>query len=300
MSELEVPPVLAGERVDRALATLTGWTRSEISRLCAAGDVLVTGRPVAKSRKLAAGEVVELLSEPEPPAPPGPDPDVAVDVRHVDDDVIVLVKPSGLVVHPGAGNAGGTLVNGLLGLFPEIEGVGDRARPGIVHRLDRATSGLMVVARSASAYEALVDQMARREVDRRYLALVWGHLDAPRGAVDAPIGRSSAQRTRMAVREGGRDARTSYEVVREFDDPVVSLLECRLETGRTHQIRVHLAAIGHAVVGDSAYRGARPSLPLARPFLHATRLAFVHPTSGETMRFEEPLPDELEAVLASL
>jgi len=300
VSELEVPAALAGERVDRALATLTGWTRSEISRLCEAGDVLVTGRPVAKSRKLGAGEVVELLSEPEPPVPPGPDPGVTVGVRHVDDDVIVVAKPSGLVVHPGAGNAGGTLVNGLLARFPELERVGDRARPGIVHRLDRDTSGLMVVARSARAYDALVDAITRREVDRRYRALVWGHLDAPRGAVDAPIGRSSARRTRMAVREGGREARTSYEVVREFEDPAVSLLECRLETGRTHQIRVHLAAIGHAVVGDSAYRGARPSLPLPRPFLHATALAFAHPVSGESMRFDEPLPDELETVLAAL
>ena len=300
MSELEVPTALAGERVDRALATLTGWTRSEISRLCDAGDVLVTGRPVAKSRRLAAGEVVELLSEPEPPAPPGPDPTVAVEVRHVDDDVIVVAKPSGLVVHPGAGHAGGTLVNGLLARFPELEGVGDRTRPGIVHRLDRDTSGLMVVARSPRAYEGLVDAMTRRDVDRRYLALVWGRLDAPRGAIDAPIGRSPAHRTRMAVREGGRGARTSYEVVREFDDPVVTLLECRLETGRTHQIRVHLAAIGHAVVGDAPYRGARPSLPLSRPFLHATALTFTHPVSGEAMRFEEPLPGDLAALLADL
>jgi 23S rRNA pseudouridine1911/1915/1917 synthase len=300
VSELEVPPALAGERVDRALATITGWTRSEISRLCDAGDVLVTGRPVAKSRRLAAGEVVELLSEPESPEPPGPDPSVAVDVRYADDDVIVVAKPSGLVVHPGAGNTGGTLVNGLLARFPELETVGDRARPGIVHRLDRDTSGLMVVARSPRAYDALVAAMTRREVDRRYLALVWGRLDAPRGAIDAPIGRSAAQRTRMAVREGGREARTSYETVQEFDDPVVTLLECRLETGRTHQIRVHLAAIGHPVVGDAAYRGARASLPLPRLFLHATVLEFAHPVSNEPMRFEEPLPEELATLLATL
>jgi 23S rRNA pseudouridine1911/1915/1917 synthase len=298
--ELEVPPALAGERVDRALATLTGWTRSEISRLCDAGEVLVVGQPVAKSRRLAAGEVVELLSEPESPAPPGPDPSVAVPVRHADDDVIVVVKPAGLVVHPGAGTAAGTLVNGLLARFPELQDVGEPARPGIVHRLDRDTSGLMVVARSPRAYAALADALARREVDRRYLALAWGRLDAPRGAIDAPIGRSSTQRTRMVVREGGREARTVYEVVREFDEPLVTLLECRLETGRTHQIRVHLAAIGHPVVGDSAYRGARPALPLPRPFLHATALAFSHPVSSEPMRFEEPLPDELETLLTGL
>jgi 23S rRNA pseudouridine1911/1915/1917 synthase len=191
-------------------------------------------------------------------------------------------------------------VNGLLAGFPELADVGDRARPGIVHRLDRETSGLMVVARSPRAYDALVDAMARRAVERRYLALVWGRLDAPRGAVDAPIGRSSAQRTRMAVREGGREARTAYEVVREYEDPLVTLLECRLETGRTHQIRVHLAAIGHPVVGDAAYRGARPALAAPRPFLHATVLAFEHPVSGAVMRFEEPLPEELGALLAGL
>jgi len=300
LSELEVPAALAGERVDRALATLTGWSRSEISRLCDAGDVLVTGRPAAKSHRLAAGDVIELLSEPEPPAPPGPDPGVAVDTRHVDDDVIVVAKPAGLVVHPGAGHSGGTLVNGLLAAFPDLERVGDRARPGIVHRLDRDTSGLMVVARTEAAYDALVDAMIRREVDRRYTALVWGRLDAPRGAIDAPIGRSTTRRTRMAVREGGREARTSYEVAREFDDPTVTLLECRLETGRTHQIRVHLAAIGHPVVGDAAYRGARSSLPLARPFLHAAALAFDHPGTGQPMRFEEPLPVELASVLDRL
>ena len=225
---------------------------------------------------------------------------MAVETRHVDDDVIVVAKPAGLVVHPGAGHAGGTLVNGLLARFPELEQVGDRSRPGIVHRLDRDTSGLMVVARSPLAYDALVDALGRREVDRRYTALVWGRPDAPRGAIDAPIGRSTTRRTRMAVREGGREARTSYEVMREFDDPMVTLLECRLETGRTHQIRVHLAAIGHPVVGDAAYRGARSTLALARPFLHAATLAFDHPRLGEPVRFDEPLPDELTAVLAAL
>jgi len=300
MTELHVPAALAGERVDRALATLTGWTRAEIGRLCADGEVLVGGRAVPKSRRLAADEVVELLAEPEVAGPPTPEPEVAVTVRHADDDVIVVAKPAGLVVHPGAGHPGGTLVNGLLARFPDLAGVGEPARPGIVHRLDRDTSGLMVVARSARAYDALVDALARRAVDRHYQALVWGRLDAPRGAIDAPIGRSSARRTRMAVREGGRDARTSYAVVQAYDDPTVSLLECRLETGRTHQIRVHLAAIGHPVVGDAPYQGARASLPLARPFLHATVLSFAHPVSGDPLHFEEPLPRELAVVLDAL
>jgi 23S rRNA pseudouridine1911/1915/1917 synthase len=300
VAELHVPPALVGERVDRALAALTGWSRAEIGRLCDAGDVLVGGRAVAKSRRLAEDEVVELLAEPEVPGPPEPDPGVAVTIRYADHDVVVVAKPAGLVVHPGAGHSGGTLVNGLLARFPELTAVGEPARPGIVHRLDRDTSGLMVVARSARAYDALVDALGRRAVDRRYLALVWGRLDAPRGAIDAPIGRSATRRTRMAVREGGRHARTSYEVRHEYDQPAVSLLDCRLETGRTHQIRVHLAAIDHPVVGDASYRGARASLPLGRPFLHAAALSFTHPVSGEMLSFEEPLPDDLQEVLDRL
>jgi 23S rRNA pseudouridine1911/1915/1917 synthase len=300
VTELPVPDALVGERVDRALATLTGWSRAEIGRLCDAGDVLVGGRAAVKSRRVASGDVIELLAEPEPAVAPGPDPGVAVEVRHADEDVIVVEKPAGLVMHPGAGHPGGTLVNGLLARFPDLAEVGDPGRPGLVHRLDRDTSGLLVVARSPRAYDALVEELSRREVERGYVALVWGHLDAPRGVIDAPIGRSQARRTRMAVRESGRDARTSYEVVRQFDAPDTSLLACRLETGRTHQIRVHLAAIGHPVVGDAAYRGSRTAIPLARPFLHAATLAFRHPATGETMRFEEPLPDELASVLSQL
>jgi 23S rRNA pseudouridine1911/1915/1917 synthase len=299
VSELAVPGALAGERLDRALATLTGWSRAEVARLIDDGDVLVGGRSVAKSHRLEAGEVVELLSEPAPAQPPGPEP-VRVDVRFADEDVIAVSKPPGLVVHPGAGHAGGTLVNGLLHRFPDIAGVGDPARPGIVHRLDRDTSGLMIVARSPAAYDALVAALARHEIERRYLALVWGHLDAPRGVVDAPIGRSPTRRTRMAVRDEGRAARTTYEVQREYEEPKVSLLECRLETGRTHQVRVHLSAIDHPIVGDAAYRGARSSLSMARPFLHAHRLVLDHPATGKRLTFEDPLPPELESVLASL
>ena len=278
--ELLVPEVLAGERVDRAVALLTGWTRSEVQALIEAGAVVVDGAPVAKSHRLSAGEVVELRGEPEAPGVPGPDPGIEIVVRHEDDDLVVLAKPAGLVVHPGAGHADGTLVNGLLARYPEIASVGEPGRPGIVHRLDRDTSGLLVVARSATAYDALVAMLAAHEVERRYLALVWGTLDAPRGVVDAPIGRSVRRPTRMAVRESGRGARTGYEVRAEYRDPMVSLLECRLETGRTHQIRVHLQAIGHPVVGDPAYGGVRAALPVGRPFLHAARLAFDHPISG--------------------
>jgi 23S rRNA pseudouridine1911/1915/1917 synthase len=299
VSELPVPPALAGERLDRALALLTGWSRAEVTRLIDDGAVLVGGRAVAKSHRLEAGTLVELLSEPEPDQPPGPEP-VPVDVRFADDDLVVVSKPAGLVVHPGAGHRGGTLVNGLLDRFPALSGVGDPARPGIVHRLDRDTSGLMLVARSPRSYDVLVAALARREVDRRYLTLVWGRFDAPRGVIDAPIGRSPTRRTRMAIRDEGRAARTAYEVRHEYDTPEVTLLECRLETGRTHQLRVHLSAVGHAVVGDAAYRGDRPSLRPGRPFLHAHRLGLDHPTTGQHLTFEDPLPPELASVLDAL
>ena len=295
-----VPEALAGERVDRAVAMLTGWTRSEVQELLEAGAVLVDGARVPKSRKLEVGNVVELLDEPTAPGPPAADPGVEVVVRHEDDDVVVVAKPAGLVVHPGAGHPGGTLVNGLLARYPEIAGVGDPARPGIVHRLDRDTSGLLVVARSSVAYDRLVAMLAAHEVERVYDALVWGVPDAARGVIDAPIGRSVRRPTKMAVREGGRVARTAYEVVATFREPDVARLVCRLETGRTHQIRVHLQAIGHPVVGDPLYGGRRASLPLDRPFLHAGGLAFVHPVTGARLALEEPLAPELEILLASL
>ncbi len=299
--EVTVPALLAGERVDRAVALLLGLSRREVERLCEAGEVLVDGRPVAKSRRLAEGET---LSAPEA-APAGTSPvpeEMDLPLVHVDADVVVVDKPAGMVVHPGAGHERGTLVNGLLARFPEIAGVGDPSdpsRPGIVHRLDRDTSGLLVVARSPEAYGALVTALAARRVAREYTALVWGQPE-PRGVVDAPIGRSVSRRTRMAVRDDGRPARTRYEVRRLFSRPVVALLDVALESGRTHQIRVHLSAIGHPVVGDRSYGGSRPAIRMDRPFLHASRLAFAHPTTGEACRYESPLPPELAAVLDPL
>jgi 23S rRNA pseudouridine1911/1915/1917 synthase len=300
LEEFEVPASLAGERVDRAVALLTGWTRSEVQALLDAGQVLVEGSSVAKSRRLDEGDVVAVLGEPAAAAPPAADPGVAVAVRFEDPHLYVVAKPAGLVVHPGAGHSEGTLVNGLLALDPAIAAVGDPLRPGIVHRLDRDTSGLLVVARTAEAYEALVGLLAARAVDRAYDALVWGIPASRRGVVDAPIGRSVHRRTRMAVRASGRPARTRYEVVEEFARPEVARLDCRLETGRTHQIRVHLSAIGHPVVGDATYGGARESLPIARPFLHAASLGFDHPVTGARVEVAEPLPPDLEEVLAAL
>jgi len=294
-----VPASLAGERVDRAVALLTGWSRADVAGLIDTGSVRVGGQTVAKSRRLVEGDEIEVAGEPQADAPPRPEP-VDFTAVHADDDVIVVVKPAGLVVHPGAGHSEGTLAGGLLHRFPEVAAVGDPMRPGIVHRLDRDTSGLMVVARSARAYDALTAALAAREVERRYLALAWGRFDARRGTIDAPIGRSATRRTRMAVREAGKEARTGYEVLAQYEHPVCALVECRLETGRTHQIRVHLAAIDHPVVGDGTYGGDRDPLQPGRPFLHAHFLALRHPATGERLEFTDPLPPDLAAVLTAL
>ena len=295
-----VPRGLDGERVDRVVALLTGLPRATVADLVAHGGVRVGGRTVTtRSRRVAEGDVVDV-EVPEPADDrPAPEPEVDVAVVAADEHVIVVDKPPGLVVHPGHGHRSGTLVNGLLARFPELADVGEPSRPGIVHRLDAGTSGLLAVARTAGAYAALVAQLRARTVDRRYLALAWGRFDAAAGLVDAPVGRAAADPTRMAVSARGREARTRYEVLDRFAEPApTTLVECRLETGRTHQIRVHLAAIGHPLVGDARYRGARPALPLDRPFLHAWRLAFDHPASGERVRFESALPPDLEAVRA--
>lgn len=296
-----IPAVLAGERLDRVVAMLTELPRAEVAALVADGRVAVGGRPVTtKGRRVAEGDVV-TVDLPERAAPGvAAEPGVAVEVVHADEHVIVVDKPPGLVVHPGAGNETGTLVQGLLARYPELASVGDPARPGVVHRLDAGTSGLLVVARSPEAYGSLVAQLQARTVDRRYLALVAGTVESPAGVVDAPIGRSGSDPTRMAVRADGREARTRYEVRERFTEPgPATLVECKLETGRTHQIRVHLAAIGHPVAGDPRYGGGAPGGgAVPRPFLHAWRLAFEHPVSGEALSFESPLPEDLEAVRA--
>jgi 23S rRNA pseudouridine1911/1915/1917 synthase len=192
-------------------------------------------------------------------------------------------------------------VSGLLARYPELAEVGDPERPGIVHRLDRGTSGLLMVARSSLAYDSLVGQLAARSVDRRYRTLVWGHPESPRGLIEAPIGRSPKHPTKMAVTSNGKEARTRYEVEELYREPSpTAVLTCRLETGRTHQIRVHLSAIGHSVVGDERYNGVRQTLPAPRPVLHAEQLGFDHPATGERLLFDSALPDDLVAVLGSI
>ena len=294
-----VPAALDGERVDRAVCTLFGLARSQAASMVTSGAVRLAGRPVsARSRRVVVGELLEVdLPAAAVETALAGDPEVEVPVVHADDSVIVVDKPAGLVVHPGAGRPGGTLVHGLLARFPDLAGVGDPARPGIVQRLDVGTSGLMVVARTPEAYESLVAQLAARSVERCYLALVWGVFEVSAGAVDAPVGRATGNRTSMAVSARGRPARTGYKVVAQYSRPVeAALVECRLETGRTHQVRVHMAAIGHPVVGDSRYGGKRAPLRARRPLLHASTLGFDHPGTGERRRFSSPPPADLEEV----
>ncbi|HEX2577086.1 MAG TPA: RluA family pseudouridine synthase [Aquihabitans sp.] len=299
----EVPAALDGQRIDRVVAMLTGISRTEATELVRAGGVVVDGTAATRGAdRLHVGQVVAIeVPERAGPVHPEAEDGIEVPVVHADDHVIVVDKPAELVVHPGAGHAGGTMVSGLLARYPELAGVGDPDRPGIVHRLDRGTSGLLMVARSPVAYDSLVGQLAARTVDRQYRALAWGHPESPRGLIDAPIGRSPRHPTKMAVTADGKEARTRYEVEQLFELPTpTALVTCRLETGRTHQIRVHLSAIGHAVVGDERYHGVRQSLPAPRPFLHAEELGFDHPASGERLVFRSELPADLRAVLATV
>ncbi|WP_419851310.1 RluA family pseudouridine synthase [Candidatus Poriferisocius sp.] len=298
-----VPEALAGERLDRVVALVWECSRAEAARLIDQEKVAVNAVPAgSRSQRLAAGDRISLSEEPAVgSAALEPDLSVELDVVHADEHVIVVNKPADLVVHPGSGNAAGTMVNGLLARYPEIAGVGDTERPGIVHRLDRGTSGLLMVARTQAGYQALTAALGRREVHRGYVALVQGMPGDDRGVIDAPVGRSTRHPTKMAVKADGRPARTHYEVTDRMpartesqDEPVPfdsARLELRLETGRTHQIRVHLAAIGHPVLGDGLYGG--PSAPgISRPALHAHTLGFEHPESGQPLRFEAEIPED--------
>ncbi|MXW61551.1 MAG: RluA family pseudouridine synthase [Acidimicrobiaceae bacterium] len=295
----EIPFALADERLDRVVALMAEVSRSVAARMIDEGAVTIDGVVATSgSARVETGSTIEALVP--VPTDPRPTADPAVEFRVVYEDphILVVDKPADLVVHPGAGHKDSTLVNGLLSRYPEIASVGEPQRPGIVHRLDRTTSGLLVVARTSEAYGQLVVQMSAHEPERVYQALAWGHLEADRGTIDAPIGRSPRHPTRMAVIDRGRPARTHYEVVERFAEPrETSLLECRLETGRTHQIRVHLKAIGHPVVGDRAYDGHRPGIELDRPFLHACALRFRHPVTDERVELESPLAADLVGTL---
>ncbi|MDX1509933.1 MAG: RluA family pseudouridine synthase [Nitriliruptorales bacterium] len=283
----------AGERLDVALARRVGCSRSAAAAKIRDGLVSVDDRPVSASHRCAPGEIVaveapEVVRPEPPPLPP---------IRHRDDHLAVLAKPAGLVVHAGAGHDGDTLVDALMAAGFPATGP-DPARPGIVHRLDRDTSGLMLVACSEAGHAGLTEQLAARRVERTYLAFVGG-VPPERARLEGPIGRDPKDRKRFAVVPDGKPAATTWERLATVADPTGAVVACRLETGRTHQIRVHAASAGHPVAGDDRYGGGAlgSQLGLQRMFLHAARLAFEHPVSGDVMEFIEPLPSDLRTPL---
>jgi len=298
-----VPAEAKGERLDRFLAASSGLTRARIQALIAAGQVRVEGRARKASTLLRGGEQV-LLTLPLPaPSDLRPEP-IPLEVLHEDTDLLVINKPAGLVTHPAAGHRTGTVVNALLHRCPDLRGIGGVERPGLVHRLDKDTSGCLVVAKTEAAHEGLSRQFKARQVRKTYLALVRGSLRERSGRITVPIGRDRSDRKRMGVRTArAREAATAFRVLREL--PGATLLEVTLETGRTHQIRVHLAHLGHPVVGDALYGGRRERRaregggePVAgRQLLHAWRIAFTHPRTGAAVAVEAPPPADLRPYL---
>ena len=304
--EIDVADERAGERLDRFLADeVAGQSRSQLVRLIDAGHVAVAGRTARPNLSVKAGDRI-TIDIPEPLAATPIAEDIPVPVLYEDPDLIVVDKPTGMVVHPAAGHASGTLVNALLHHVRDLSGIGGELRPGIVHRLDKGTSGVMVVAKHDASHEALSRQFADRAVDKEYVALVWGLVQAGR-RIDLPIGRDSHNRQKMSARaRRSRAAVTRITKARHLHG--VTLCQVAIATGRTHQIRVHLSAIGHPIVADATYGGVRarvaadlrPVLRLARPFLHAHRLVFTHPRDGRRLEFESPLPDDLQGVVDEL
>lgn len=296
--ELTAATEHAGIRLDAFLSADGALTRSQAARLIAEGRVRVNGKPAAKSARLSGGETV-TVDVPQLRETALPPQDIPLDVVYEDDDVIVVNKPTGLVVHPAPGHPDGTLVNALLHHCGDsLSGIGGEKRPGIVHRIDRDTSGLIIAAKNDAAHLALSAQLKAHSLSRTYECLVTGNMKQDSGTVDAPIGRSSADRKKMAVVPTGRRAVTHWEVVARY--PGVTHLRCRLETGRTHQIRVHMAYIGHPILGDTVYGAKKPVPGLTGQCLHATGLRFVHPRTGEPVELHCPLPPEFTAMLQKL
>jgi 23S rRNA pseudouridine1911/1915/1917 synthase len=310
VEHVEVSIALDGERVDRAIAMITGRSRSEITELIKAGRIYVNDVPVTvRHHRVASGDRIRFdarIVNERVALRPAEAGSIVFEVIYEDEAIIVVDKPPGLVVHPGAGHQDDTLASGLITRYPDLvqaglDGAGDPSRPGIVHRLDKDTSGLLVVARTPAAYDSLVAQLASRTMGREYRALAVGNLDNDLGTIEAPIGRSTRFPTKMTVHASGREARTRYRVLTRYDQPIaLTLLHLQLETGRTHQIRVHLSAIGHPVVGDVRYGGKKRELSIDRPFLHAERLRISHPTTNIAMEWESPLPNDLRLCLGQL
>jgi len=296
--ELKIEQGETGQRIDAwAAGRVEGLTRTHAQKLIEEGQITVNGQRVKPSYRLKPGDQVRVVIPP-PAALEVKAQAIPLDVIYEDADLLVVNKPAGMVVHPAHGNYEGTLVNALLAHCRDLSGIGGVMRPGIVHRLDKDTSGLLVVAKNDLAHTALALQIKERKAKRRYLALVHGRLLPRQGKVEAPIGRHPADRKRMAVAEGGKPAVTYYRVLKEWK--AFSLIEAALETGRTHQIRVHMAYIGHPVVGDRTYAARRPHLGLPGQALHAWQLEFWHPRSGEHLRFFAPLPQHFREVLRQL
>jgi 23S rRNA pseudouridine1911/1915/1917 synthase len=323
--QFQVPPDQAGVRLDQFLTSvLPRYSRSSVQRLIREGHVQLAGRAARANASVRAGETIALDLPAPVPSAPAPQ-DLPLTVVYQDSDLIVVDKPAGMVVHPAAGHSDGTLVNALLHHVRDLSGIGGEQRPGIVHRLDRGTSGLMVVAKHDAAHHALARQFQDREVEKEYVALVWGLVQAGR-RIDAAIGRDPRHRKRMSAVAAAADARRPdsnrddagadtarsrrartavTRVTRAEHLDGVTLLHVAIATGRTHQIRVHLSAIGHPIVADPLYGGVRRHvhghlravLRLDRPFLHAARLAFEHPADGRRLAFESPLPEDLQEVL---
>ncbi len=302
--ELKVTPELGGLRLDQALVRLLPeYSRSRLQDWIEQALVMLDGKPATARQKVWGGEAIVVSPQLHPADQPCAPEDIPLDIVYKDDVILVLDKPVGLVVHPGSGNWHGTLLNALLFHDPQLAHL---PRAGIVHRLDKDTSGLMVVARTLAAQTALVRQMQARSVKREYIALVWGELDRDY-TINVPIGRHPTQRTRMAATEAGKEAITHVSILERY--PSCTLVRCKLETGRTHQIRVHMAYIGHPLVGDTTYiKGVQKCVsPLRtllngfpRQALHATRLALDHPVSGERMQFDAPLPDDFDELLEQI
>ena len=301
--EFTVDADSAGLRLDVYLAgLLPQHSRSQLQRIIKDGAAAVAGRPARPNSTIKAGDLVTIDIPDAAPATPAAQ-DLDLPVVYQDADLIVVDKPAGMVVHPAAGHAEGTLVNALLFHADNLSGVGGEQRPGIVHRLDRGTSGLMVVAKNDAAHRELARQFHDREVEKEYVALAWGEVHAGR-RIDLPVGRDPVHREKMSTRaRRSRTAVTRITAAREMRG--VTLLHVAIATGRTHQIRVHLSAIGHPIVGDATYGGVRHRMPgalraverLERPFLHAARIAFTHPREGTRMEFTSPLPDDLQGIL---
>ena len=306
---LRVPAESEDTRLDRFLATALALSRSQLQRLIKDGAVLVAGRGAKANQPVKPGQEISIDVPTPIEAAPAPE-DLPLPIVYQDTDLIVVDKPAGMVVHPAAGHESGTMVNALLHHVDDLSGIGGEKRPGIVHRLDKGTSGLMVVAKHDRAHEELARQFAQREVEKEYLALAWGEVMAGR-RIDAPIGRDPSNRKKMAS-ESARVRRTRAAVTRvvraEHFGRVLTLVQVAIHTGRTHQIRVHLSAIGHPIVGDALYGGVHRRVPgdiravahLDRPFLHAARLVFTHPEDGRRMEFLSAMPADLQRVLDEL